>query len=227
MGKRIVYINMGFDPTASLDIVSSLSSGDMLVMVYPSSLEKTSIVRGEQARSQVRSYVDTLRASGREIAYEELEIDLSTLEKAVESLLTSVKRAKEEGYRVSFELSGGTRGGAIIMMLISSWCADYVDEITFIVDTTRVRHTMSTLSPLNINKKFVSRVLAVVASNTSIKRRDLCQSLGVSESSVSRAVSYLKRLGVVEDKLRVISLDERYGTLRPILKTLSERVAEE
>jgi len=228
MGKKAVFVNMGFDPTASLDIMSALSlaSGDRLVVVYPRSIEESPRLRSEQARGQVRNYISTLRALGRDIGYGELELNLENLSEAIESLLTAVKSLKGEGYSVYFELTGGTRAATILMMLVAFWFADYVDEITFIIDVTRDRYRMPVVSPIQVNKNHVRRVLAVIASHSSVRRREICNTLGMSESSVSRAISELKRGGIVEERLRTVSLSERFNVLSPIFKHLDTYLAD-
>ena len=226
--KKMVFINMGFDPTASLDIVStlSLSSGDKVVVVYPRSVEESSRLRSEQARTQVKNYITTLRTLGRRIGYEELELNLGNLEDAVESLLDAVMSAKGGGYRVYFELTGGTRAITILMTLVAAWFADCVEEITFIVEVTRSRGSVPVVSPVQLGKNHTRRVLAVVSSRPAVRRREVCRLLGMSESSVSRAISQLKSLGIVEEKLRVVSLSERFNILRPIFRHLAADLAD-
>jgi len=222
MTRKTVFINMGFDPTASLDIISTLSlaSGDQLVLVYPQSTEEYSRLRSEQARTQVKNYVNTLRTLGRDIGYRELELNLNDLESAILSLLDDIISAKKKNYKTYFELTGGTRTITILMTLISIWFADYVDEITFVVEVTRERYNLPAISPLQVKKNHMKRILATLSSTTSIKRKELCEILGVSQSSVSRAVSELKKAGLVEEELRVISLSERFKILRPFFKYL-------
>ncbi|MDJ0270748.1 MAG: hypothetical protein NXY59_09465, partial [Aigarchaeota archaeon] len=88
MSRRAVLINMGFDPTASLDIVSamSLSSGDMLIAVYPKSGDEVSRLRSEQARTQIKNYVSMLKTTGRNVKYEELELNLEDIATAIDVL---------------------------------------------------------------------------------------------------------------------------------------------
>ena len=228
MTRKMVFINMGFDPTASLDIVSTLSliSGDQLVVVYPRSAEEYSRLRSEQARTQVRNYINTLRTLGRDIGYRELELDLTSLEASVENLLKAVKSAKEENYTVYFELTGGTRTITILMTLVAVWFSDYIDELTFIVEVTRSRYSVPTVSPLQVNKNHIKRVLALISSRSSVRRKEICSILQMSESSVSRAVSELKRLGIVEEKVRVVSLSERFNVLSPLFKHLDANLSD-
>ncbi len=226
MVQRSVFINIGFDPTATLDIISTLSlgSGDQLVVVYPKSTEEYARLRSEQVRSQLKNYINTLRTLGRDIGYKEVELNLANLEEAVENLLEAVKDAKKENHTVYFELTGGTRTITILMTLVAVWLADHVDELTFVVEVTRSRYSIPIISPLQVNKSHVKRVLALISSRPSVRRKEICDILGMSESSVSRAVSELKRLGIVEEKLRVVSLLKHFNVLSPIFKRLDSNI---
>ena len=228
MGRNAVFINMGFDPTASLDIVSamSLSSGDMLIAVYPKSGDEVSRLRSEQARTQIKGHVNMLKAIGRDIKYEELELNLDDMASAIDKLLDFIERIRKLGYRVYFELTGGIRAITVIMVLVSIWFSSYVDEITFIVEVTRERIRLPVISPLDVSNKPVKDVLRFMSSGSAVRRRDLCTELGVSESSVSRAVSSLKKLGIVDEELRVISINDKFRVLAPIFKRLADEFSD-
>lgn len=220
MGGRAVFINVGFDPTASLDIVSAmtLSSGDLLVAVYPKSGDEVSRLRSEHARSQINNHVSMLRALGRNIEYKELELDLKDIVKSIDVFLDFLKGVKREGRTVYFELTGGVRTITVIMVLISVWFPNFVDELTFIVEVTRERVSLPVISPLEISKGRVKDILKIMSSCSSVRRKDLCNELRVSESSVSRAISFLKRRKIVDEKLRVVSLNEKFRALSSIFK---------
>jgi len=228
MGGRAVFINVGFDPTASLDIVSAmtLTSGDLLVAVYPKSSDDVSRLRSEHARAQINSHVNMLRTLGRNIEYRELELDLKDLVNAIDVFLDFIKEVKKEGRAVYFELTGGVRTITIIMVLLSIWFPNFVDELTFVVEVTRERVSLPVISPIDISRRPVKEVIRLMSSYSSVRRRDLCRELRVSESSVSRAISFLKKRKIVDEKLRVVSLSEKFRTLSSIFKHFGEEISD-
>lgn len=219
---RAVFVNMGFDPTATLEIISalSLSSGDLLILIYPKTVEKTSSLRSEQARSQIKNHISVLKTSGRELRVKELELDLSDLSASISKLVEVMTDVKKDGYYVYFELSGGVRAVTIAMSLLAAWYPSLVDEITYLVEVTRERQSIPALSPVSLSSKSVVNVLAFIADRKSVRRKEIARELGVSESYVSRSISYLKKTGLVVEKLRVVSLNEKYSTYAPIFKRL-------
>ncbi|MCS7136680.1 MAG: MarR family transcriptional regulator [Nitrososphaerota archaeon] len=224
MVKRAVFVNMGFDPTAALEIISalSLSSNDLLIVVYPKPIEEISRLRSEQARSQIKNYVNTLRATGREIGFKELDLDLVEMSNAIERLIETMIEVKKDGFYVYFELTGGVRAITVIMSLLSMWYPSLVDEITYVVEVTRERCNIPVLSPAQLSSRAAARVLAFIADRKHVKRKDICKELGVSESYVSRSISSLKKYGLVEERLRVVSLNVRFTNYIPIFRRLTE-----
>ena len=222
MAKKAVFVNMGFDPTATLEIISatSLSSDDLLVLVYPKTTDELSRLRNEQARTQIRNYVNALRTSGREIELRETELELTDTSGGIDELLEMLMDLKRRGFYVYFELTGGVRAITVIMCLLSAWFPHLVDELTYVIEVTRVRKSIPVISPAQLSSKTVLSVLSYLAEKRQARRRDICEALGVSESRVSRIVSFLKRLGVVEERLRVVSLSDKFSHYIPIFKNL-------
>ncbi len=221
MGKRAVFVNFGFDPTAALDIISALqlSSGEQLVLVYPLGTEESANVRSEQARNTVKNQITLLRAAGRRIKVDELALDLRSLESSIERLIERMYAAKNDGYRIVLELSGGVRTITVLMVMISMWFPHLVDEFTLIVEVTRQRIVVPAVSPLLLSSNSSLKVLGCISMHSKgIRRRDVSYILRISEANVSRAVSRLKRMGLISEKLRVLTIHERYFILTPLFK---------
>jgi Iron dependent repressor, N-terminal DNA binding domain. len=221
VAKRSVFVNVGFDPTAALDIVSALqlTSGEQLILVYPAVTEEGASIRAEQARNAIRSQVTLLRAAGRKIRLDELALELRSLESSLERLIDRLFAAKNDGYSIVLELSGGVRIITVLMVMVSMWFPRLVDEISLIVEVTRQRVIVPTISPLLLSPNSSLKVLACTStSSEGIRRKDIARTLHMSEGSVSRAVSRLKRMGLVNEKLRVLTIHEKYSVLTPLFK---------
>ncbi len=221
MAKRAVFVNLGFDPTAALDIISALqlSSGEQLILVYPTGTEESANIRGEQARNAVKTQVTLLRAAGRRIRLDELPLDLKTLTSSLEQLIERICAAKKEGYSIVLELSGGVRAITVLMTMVSMWFPRMVNELSFIVEVTRQRISIPALSPLLLSSNSLLKVLAYASlKSEGVKRRDIAKALHMSEGSVSRAITRLKKMGIVSEKLRVLTIHEKYSTLTPVFK---------
>jgi CRISPR locus-related DNA-binding protein len=221
VAKRAVFVNLGFDPTAALDIVSALqlSNGEQLVLVYPIGTEESASIRAEQARNAVKSQVTLLRAAGRRIKLDELALDLRTLDSALEQLINRIYTAKKDGYSIVLELSGGVRVITVLMVMISMWLPRLVDEFSLIMEVPRQRVTVPAISPLLLSSNSSLKVLGCASiSSEGIRRRDIARMLHMSEGSVSRVVSKLKRMGLVSEKLRVLTVHEKYSVLTPLFK---------
>ncbi|MEM4591689.1 MAG: MarR family transcriptional regulator [Nitrososphaerota archaeon] len=224
MVGKAVFVNMGFDPTATLEIISatSLSSSDILALVYPRTFDDISRLRSEQARTQIRNHINVLRTTGRNIELIELEIDLSDTSSAIGRLIETLIEIKRRGFYVYFELSGGVRAITVIMSLFSAWFPGLVDELTFVVEVTRVREKIPVISPFQLSSMKAFDILSLLADRRHLRRRDICKELGVSQSYISRLISRLKSMGVVEESLRVISLNVRYACYIPVFKNLKK-----
>ncbi|MEM0483020.1 MAG: ArsR family transcriptional regulator [Nitrososphaerota archaeon] len=222
MAKKAVFVNMGFDPTATLEIISatSLSSNDLLVLVYPRTTDDISRLRNEQARTQIKNYVNALKTTGRGIELREIELELSDTSSDIDELLGILMDLKRRGFYVYFELTGGVRAITVTMCLLSVWFPNLVDELTYVIEVTRVRKSIPVISPAQLSSKTVLSVLSFLAEKRQAKRKDISEALDVSESRVSRIVSFLKKLGIVEERLRVISLNDRFAHYTPIFKNL-------
>jgi CRISPR locus-related DNA-binding protein len=220
MVKKAVIVNMGFDPTATLDIISAtpLSSNDLLVLIYPKTADDISKLRNEQARTQIKNYVNALKTTGRGIELREIEIELTDASSSIDELLGMLIELKRRGFYVYFELTGGVRAITVIMCLLSIWFPQLVDELTYVIEVTRVRKSIPVISPAQLSSKTVLNVLYFLAEKKQAKRKDICEALDVSESRVSRIVSFLKKLGIVEERLRVISLSDRFANYTPIFR---------
>ncbi len=221
MAKRAVFVNLGFDPTAALDIISALqlSSGEQLILVYPAGTEESANIRGEQARNAVKTQVTLLRAAGRRIRLDELPLDLKTPTSSLEQLIERMCAAKKEGYSIVLELSGGVRAITVLMAMVSMWFPRLVSELSFIVEVTRQRISVPALSPLLLSSNSSLKVLAYASlKSEGVRRRDIAKALHMSEGSVSRAITRLKKMGIVSEKLRVLTIHEKYSMLTPVFK---------
>lgn len=223
MANRAVFINVGFDPTATLESISalSLSSGDLLVVVYPKAGEESSRLRGEQTRSQIKAHIDMLGALGRRIEYREVEVDLNHISDSMGLLADALREAGERGFKIYLELTGGVRAITILMVILSLWVPRHIEAITLISETSRERIYLPVISPTILNDRTTRRILGVISSCGDVKRRELSSRLGISESSVSRSVSRLKRLGLVREEVRVLSLDDRFRPFSTLFSRLS------
>jgi len=225
VAKRSVFVNLGFDPTAAIDVFSALQlmSGEQLVLVYPLSAEESANIRAEQARNAIRSQVTLLRAAGRRIKLDELALDPTSLESTLEKLIERMYAAKKDGYNIVLELSGGVRVISILMVMISLWFPRLVDEFSLIMEVNRQRVIVPALSPLLLFPNSSLKILSCVSMHgEGIRRKDVVKMLHMSEGNVSRAVSRLKRLGFVNEKLRVLTINEKYSALTPLFKRFSE-----
>lgn len=222
MTGRAILVNIGFDPTATLEIIAatSLASNDLLVLVYPKTDDELSRLRSEQARTQIKSHVNILRATGRKIGIKELELDLTDISGAVDKLIETLIELKKRYFYVSFEFTGGVRAITVLMSLLSTWFPHLVDELTFVIEVTRVRKSIPIISPLQFTSKAAVNVLAFLADKKHVKRKDICRELGLSESYVSRIISSLKRHGILKESLRVVSLNDEFSLYVPIFKGL-------
>ncbi len=225
MAKRAVFVNLGFDPTAALDVVSALSmtSGEILVLVYPADTEESSSIRAEQARNAVKSQVTLLRAAGRRIKLDELSLDLRFPGLSLERLIDKIVDSKNNGYSVVLELTGGVRTITILMVMVSMWFPGLVNELSFIVEVTRQRMVVPAISPLSLASNSSLKVLACIARNsTGIRRRDVARALQMSEGIVSRAASRLKKMGLIDERIRVLTISERCVVLLPLFKRAAD-----
>ncbi len=223
MAKRAVFVNLGFDPTAAIDVISThqLSSGEQLILVYPAGIEESASIRAEQARNAVKNQVTLLRATGRKIKLEELDLDLKSPTSSLEQLIERMCTAKKEGYSIVLELSGGVRAITVLMVMVSMWFPRLVNELSFIVEVTRQRIVVPAISPLLLSSNSSLKVLAYASSKSEgVKRRDISKALHISEGSVSRAITRLKKMGLVSEKLRVLTIHEKYSMLTPVFKRI-------
>jgi hypothetical protein len=230
MAKRSVFVNLGFDPTAALDVVSAfqLTSGEQLILVYPVSTEEGSSIRAEQARNAIKSQITLLRAAGRRIKLDELVLELRSLEASFEQLIDRIYAAKKDGYSIILEVSGGVRIITVLMVMASMWFPKLVDELSLIVEATRQRVTIPIISPLLLSSNSTMKVVACTSTRREgIRRREIAKILRMSEGNVSRAVSRLKRLGLIDEKLRVLTIHERYSVLTPLFRRLFAELSQE
>jgi CRISPR locus-related DNA-binding protein len=221
---KAVLVNMGFDAIPAMDVISylKLGRGDIITLVSPVSRDEGAITRGEQARAQVRSYVAALRAAGRGITLNELAVDLSEPGDAFSRIAALAKSYKERMGHVVLELSGGARMLTALMVMMALLCPGLVDEVTLLNDVTRNRLAIpvSGLSLLPPGSK-LRKVLGLIASKGGAKRAEIAEALDSSPASVSRAVTKLKRLGLVEERLRVLSLAREHAELAKLFSSLA------
>ncbi len=222
MAKKAVFVNMGFDPTATLEIISttSLSSNDLLILVYPKTTDDVSRLRNEQARTQIKNYINALKTTGRRIELKEIELELSDTSSDIDELLGILIDLKRRGFYVYFELTGGVRAITVTMCLLSTWFPYLVDELTYVIEVTRVRKSIPVISPAQLSSKTVLNILSFLIDRKQVRRKDICKALNVSESCVSRIISFLKKLGIVEERLRIVSLSNKFSYYTSIFKNL-------
>lgn len=222
MTKRAVFINTGFDPTIALDAVAalSLSTGDLLVLVYPLTINGPSKIRSENTITQIKAHLDLLKTRGRNIILKELSIGLADLKTSLAMLLDSIAEAKKSGLRVYLDLTGGVRAITVLMTLIAAWFPYLVDEITLVSEVNQMRISLPVIPTAVLNDWTLCAVLEIVALRGNVKRKDLCRDLGISESSISRAVTKLKNMRLLDEELRTLYLNDKFKILEPFFTRL-------
>lgn len=222
MSKKAVFINIGFDPTAALDVLAALglSTGDLLVLVYPAATDGSSKLRSEQARTQIKTHLDLLKTRGRCITLREMELNVADVKASLAILVDAIAEVKKGGYKVYIELTGGVRIITVLMMLISACFANLVEEVTLISEVTQERISLPIIPPPVLNERLLGTILGVLANKGNAKRKELSKEIGVSESSISRAVSRLKNLGLLDEGLRILSISDKFKNMSPIFSRL-------
>jgi len=224
VSKKAVFVNIGFDPTAALDVLAALglSTGDLLMLVYPAATDGSSKLRSEQTRTQIKTHLDLLRTRGRSIALKEMELNVADVKASLATLVDAIAEVKRAGYKVYIELTGGVRIITVLMMLVSACFSNLVDEVTLISEVTQERISLPIVPPPVLNERLLGAILGVLANKGNAKRKELSKEIGVSESSVSRAVSRLKNLGLLNESLRTLSISDRFKNVSPIFSRLVE-----
>jgi len=222
--KKAVFVNTGFDPSAALDVLAALglSTGDLLILVFPMTMDGPSKLRSEQTRKQIKTHLDLLKTRGRNIRLREVELNIADVKSSLTILVDSIAEVKNAGYKVYLELTGGVRAITVLMTLISTWFANLVDEITLISEVTQERIYLPIIPPPVLNERLLGVILGIVSAKGNVKRKDLSKEIGVSESSVSRAVSRLKDLGLLEETLRTLSISDKFENVSLIFNRLAE-----
>lgn len=223
MASKAVFVNIGFDPTPALEIVSTLnlSSGDRLVVVYPRNDDSSLAHRGEQTRQFIKSHLAMLRSRGRNIAYRELELGLDDLNGCVNSLVDALSNTKKEGFKVFFELTGGVRSITVLMSIVACW-VDQVEAITLITETGSSRISLPVLPVKILTSNVLRRVVGIVASKEGVRRKTISEETKLSMSTISRAVTALKRMGVLKEELRTLTLNDRFKCLSGLVARLPD-----
>ena len=224
MSKKAVFVNIGFDPSAALDVLAALglSAGDLLILVFPATTDGPSKLRSEQTRAQIKTHLDLLKTRGRNIRLREIELNVADVKASLTILVDVIAEVRKAGYKVYLELTGGVRVITVLMMLISTSFANLVEEVTLISEVTQERISLPIIPPPVLNERLLGAILGVLANRGNVKRKELSKEIGVSESSVSRAVSRLKNLGLLEETLRILAISDKFKNVSPIFNRLVE-----
>jgi len=209
-------VNFGFDTSIILELISEYSprTGDKIVLLRPKD-EPIALERATKAVNEIKSLISTLREANRLVELQDISLETSDPLQASAEIANEALRLREDFGRIVMDISAGVRTITVAAITCATLNPHLFDEVTMLAEPLRQRVRLPVREVLELKDVRLAMTLVEASLNRDLK--SIAQKLKTTESSISRRLTKLERVGLVSHTRGKIALTAQGSRILPLV----------